>query len=279
MGAKRTATAADLGTEAPKSVTGASAPAIDSAVIPGAGSDATAPALDDLDALLLGGAVAEAEGTVKEDTGKTPIITAPAELIKKFIEGSKAAKDGEAKQNAAGELLAQFAAPQRIEMSRKANAFLSSVKMVADGPVEVEKIIEGKPVKVKANVEGAVLFTLNRYTPVKPDFNPVTKKGRDAKALIAAYAATFGPDWKKYVAVGRALVAKDELLADPVLAKKAMDALKAAGLGGYFEIQYDFSPTDELHRGITMNPDLEAKFKALEGQKLVKPKKSTLKAS
>jgi hypothetical protein len=276
---KRAATLEDMGVKtAPVTPAEAAAKAIESAVIPGTGADA-APGLDDLDSILLG-TVSEAEGTATaEATGKTPIIVAPAKLIKQFVEGSKMEKDGKAKKEAAGELLIKHGAPKRVEMSRGGNAFLSSVKMVADGPVEVEKLVDGKPVQVKQNVEGAVLLCHSRYTPVKPDFDPATKKGRDAQTLLGAYAATLGPDWKKYVGATRTLVAKDALLADKAKLALAMDVLKKAGLGGYFEVQYEFMPTDEFFKGSTMDPALEAKSKALESQKLIKPKKDALKVS
>jgi hypothetical protein len=234
---------------------------IESAVIPGVANTpkptptpvASEPSMDDLDSLLL--AADTEEKVSKPSASATPQITVDAILLKSFLEAAKARKDAESKEDRFSELLAQVAAPARQDESCKKNMFLPSVRMVADG------------------VDGSALFILNRYTPVKPDDK------RDAKTLLSCYEATLGKEeMKRLMCVKRGLVASEELVNDPVLLKKTLEALAAAGLGKYFSRTYEFSPSDEFHRGATLNADLKQKMKTLEEAKLVKPKKATVKA-
>lgn len=246
---------------------------VETAVIPGAAPEANG--MDDIDALLLGGSVPAAAVEEKADESKTPTITAPAQYVKDFLDGAKAEKDGKSKKERNAELLATHALPQRIELCRKRNEFMTSVKLVADGKVTVQKIINGQPQDVEEEVKGsAMVVVTSRYSAIKPDAS------RDAKALLAKYQAVLGPDFKKLIAVERTFGAKAELF-DPKNAeafKKALVALNTAGVAHLFEVGYEFSPTDEFHRGITMNPELANKAKALEADKLIKPVKPTVKS-
>ncbi len=235
---------------------------IESAVIPGLANTpkptptpvASEPSMDDLDSLLLA-ADTEEKVTKPSSASATPQIVVDAVMLKSFLEAAKARKDAESKEDRFAELLAQVAAPARQEESCRKSMFIPSVRMVADG------------------VDGSALFILNRYTPVKPDDK------RDAKTLLACYEANLGKeDMKRLMCVKRGLVASEELVSDPVLLKKTLEALAAAGLGKYFSRTYEFSPSDEFHRGATLNADLKQKMKALEEAKLVKPKKATVKA-
>lgn len=236
---------------------------IESAVIPGNSTKPTpvtpveTPKTEelDLDSLLLA-ADTEEKVTKPSSASATPQIGVDPALLKGFLDAVKARKDGEAREDRFSALLAQVAAPAQQDECRKKNMFIPSVRMIAEG------------------VEGSALYIQNRYTPVKPDDK------RDAKTLLACYEATLGKeDMKRLMCVKRGLVASEELVNNPVLLKKTLEVLAAAGLGKYFSRTYEFSPSDEFHRGATLNADLQQKMKALDEAKLVKPKKATVKAS
>lgn len=249
---------------------------IASAVIPGQAPAAPIDGLDDIDALLLNGSVSTVTEEAEEDSSKTPVITAPAQQVYDFLAGAKMEKDGKSKKERNGALLRQHALPQRTELCRKRNEFMTSVKLVADGKVKVQKIIDGEPKEIDEEVKGAVVVVVtSRYTAVKPD------EKRDAKSLLSKYQAILGPDFKKYISANRTFSAKADLL-DPKnteLFKKALVALQSAGVAHMFEVGYEFGVTDEFHRGSTMQPDLAAKMQVLEKEKLVKPVTPTVKAS
>lgn len=250
-------------------------PKVEGAVIPGAVQATDCNGMDDIDALLLGGSVSTVKVEEVADDSKAPTITAPAQQIYDFLAGAKAEKDGKNKKERNGALLLQAAAPERIEICRKRNEFLTSVKLVADGKVKVQKIIDGEPKEIDEEVKGAVMVVVtSRYSPVKPD------EKRDAKALLSKYQAILGPDYKKLICANRTFGAKEELF-DPKnaeLFKKALVALQSAGVAHMFEVGYEFGVTDEFHRGATMQPDLAAKMQVLEKEKLVKPVKPTVRA-
>lgn len=253
---------------------------IETAVIPGTtptpapGSD-----VDDIDALLLGSGSGTKESTNK--TSATPIVKINAVYVKNFLEGSKAEKDGKAKKERFADLLRTDANIQRVGLSRKRGEFLSCVKIVADAPIEVEKLKpdgttehgpDGKPVMIKVEVPGSISCSVSSdYSDIKPE------AGVTVKEMIAKYKAILGDeDYAKYIGVSRTFVAKPELLSDKEKLGKAIACLQAAGLMDCFEIGYSFSPTVAFHHAATLSESAEKKMKLLIDAKLAKPKAASL---
>lgn len=200
---------------------------------------------------------ADSEEKVSESASAStvPQMDVDADTLKKYLEAVKARKDAEAAEERYGEMLMKVAAPKRIEESRKKGAYLSSIRMIAEG------------------VTGNALYIQNRYTAVKPDAK------RDAKKLIEEYKALLGTDMQRFICVKRGFEASAELCNNLELMKKLLEVLAAAGLAKHFQRTYEFMPSDEFHRNATLNPAVEKQMQTLVDAKLAKPKKASMKAS